>query len=750
MNLRLRLAMEWLAIGLFATAVVVATLFWRGTAGFDNLLYDQLTAVNRPAAGDQVLLITIDDPSLAALGQWPWDRAIHARLIEKLQSRNPRSITLDILLSEKASALSDEQLSSAMTSRAAPVFVPLHFSSPGSDGRAYDTVLPTSVYAGAASGIGHANILFDDDGIVRRTTSCFRADESSPAWPHLMDLVYRGKAGVPSPTSKADAKCSTGLLIPYSRRGAFAEISYADILAGDIPEEMVRGKDIIIGATATGMGDNFPTPNGEGGLLSGIEIMANMLGAIRRNDFIQSLQKPWVIGLSLLPSWLLLLGFLRWRPRTVLIMSLVSLVAILAISAGLLWKHIWFPPGSALLGVLLVYPLWGWRRLQAMSDFMRSELTALEQEGEVSPLPVRQNRTTDMVGRQSEALAIAIDHMRDLRRFVADTLADLPDPMFVTDPTGKVTLTNDLLTERLGRDISGIPLTEALDLMVLDEQRALVDSYLQKSGDTPTSAEFVRFVSKQGLTFVMRRSEVRSQSGALHGHIHYLTDITDLAQAEAEREQVLQLLSHDMRAPQSTIIALLDREIDEDAKKRIERNARRTMQLAQDFVEIARMGETEFVGEDVLLADLVREAADSLWPLAQERGIKFAFGDSSNAAFVMAEPDSLQRAVCNLIDNAIKFSPDNGLVGIAVSRDAGEKIVITISDQGEGIAPDVLPNLFRRFVASGEQTGRVKGVGLGLTFVQAVIERHRGTVQARNNAEGGAAFVITLPEAPES
>jgi signal transduction histidine kinase len=173
------------------------------------------------------------------------------------------------------------------------------------------------------------------------------------------------------------------------------------------------------------------------------------------------------------------------------------------------------------------------------------------------------------------------------------------------------------------------------------------------------------------------------------------------------------------------------------------------MQLAQDFVEIARMGETEFAGEDVLLADLVREAADGLWPLAQERGIKFAFGDSSNAAFVLAEPDSLQRAICNLIDNAIKFSPDDSMIGIAISRDTEGKIVVTISDQGQGIAPDVLPNLFQRFVASSEQKGRVKGIGLGLTFVQAVIERHGGTIQARNNVEGGAAFVVTLPEAPD-
>ncbi len=746
MKLRLRLAIEWIGIGLLATAIVTGALFWRGTTSFDNLLYDRLSAVGRPSADQHVLLVSIDDPSLAALGKWPWDRSLHARLIEKLQAKQPRSIALDILLSESEG--NDQQLAAAIASGPAPVFMPLHFVTPGSNGRAYDTIAPASSFAASAKAIGHVNVLFDDDGIVRRTELCFEPDAGGTRWPHLMELVYRGNDEPHSRAAKSDASCNQNLLIPYARRGGFSEISYADILAGDLPDEMVRGKDIIIGASAAGMGDNFPTPNGENGLLSGVEIMANMLGALRRDDFIKPLPMAWIIALSLIPLWLLLIGFLRWRPRVVLVMSLFSLAAILTASAGLLWRHIWFPPGAALLGVLLVYPLWGWRRLQAMSDFMSSELQALEREGEVNPVPIAQSRATDLVGRQSEALAGAIDHMRDLRRFVADTLADLPDPMFVTGPDECITLTNRLLDDRLGNNVTGLKLSKALDQIVIGHQRSMVDAYLAKSNHE--GPEFVRFLSPLGQTFVMRRSEVRSDSGILHGHIHYLTDITALARAETEREEVLQLLSHDMRAPQSTIIALLDGDIDADAKKRIERNARRTMQLAQDFVEIARMAETEFEGEDIILADCIREAADGLWPLARERGIKFTFGDSSNGAFVKAEPDSLSRAACNLIDNAIKFSPDNEVVDIAISRDPSSNIVVTISDHGEGIAPELLANLFSRFATGGDQRSRVKGTGLGLTFVQAVIERHGGMVTARNAEEGGARFIFTLPEAPEA
>lgn len=745
MNLRLRLALEWLGIGLLATAIVMAALAWRGASSFDNLLYDRLTAANRAPADPQILLVTIDDQSLQRLGKWPWDRSVHARLIDRIQATSPRTITLDVLLPEASP--SDAALAVSMSAGPTPVFLPIHFLSPGPDGKAFDTVTPTTVLANAAAGLGHVNLVLDEDGVVRRTELCFQPDPKARNWPHLMTLVDRFATNRATIPAKPSGACSKTSLIPFARRGEFAEISYADVLAGNVPDALMRNKDIIVGATAAGMGDNYPTPNGGGGLLSGVEIMANVLGALRRDDFIQSLSAPWIFVLSLLPLWLLLIGFLRWRPRVVLTMSLLSLAAVLAASAALLSARIWFPPGAALLGVLLVYPLWGWRRLQAMSDFMGSELKALEAEGEVAVIPLAPGRGTDLVARQSEALAGAIDHMRDLRRFVADTLADLPDPMFVTDPDGRVTLTNRLLDDRLGLNLDGKETSDALDLLVDTAHRPMVEDYLEKADDH--KREFIRFSSPLGHTFVMRRSSVRSNAGVLHGYIHYLTDITALARAEAEREEVLQLLSHDMRAPQSTIIALLDGDIDADAKKRIERNARRTMQLAQDFVEIARMAETEFEGEDVLLADCVREAADGLWPLARERGIKFAFGDSSNGAFVVAEPDNLSRAFCNLVDNAIKFSPDNGVIDIAISREGPARtIAVTITDQGHGISEDVLPNLFSRF-ASTENGARAKGIGLGLTFVKAVTERHNGSISARNNPGGGASFTVTLPQAPD-
>ena len=749
MNLRLRLIVEWLAIALLSSLAVVLALQWRGTSAFDYLFYDQLSGLSRPVADPDILLVTIDDPSIQSIGKWPWPRSSHAALLTKLQAAKPKAVLLDILLSEPDLAADDAVLAAAMQ-QGSPVFIPMHFVSPGSDGRDYDVVLPIKPIANAATGIGQVNVEFDKDGVVRRAILCFPDGEKGLKWPHLAELVARID-GKPTRAYRSGDRCGSSVLIPYAPRGSFAEISYVDFLNGEVPADLISGRIVIIGATAVGMGDSYPVPLADGGLLSGAEIMANMYTAIKRDNFVKPLPFAATLTLSLLPVWLLLIGFLRLSPRWALIGSVTAVFTVLSASALLLGAQIWFPPGAAILGLFLVYPLWGWRRLQAMSDFMDAELGALEKEGEIVPVSPPTQLAADMVGRQSATLAGAIDHMRDLRRVIADTLEHLPDPMFVTDLDDKITLTNQQLDDRIEKDITGQMLTPALDDFVLPAHRRAVDAYLAKRAERGDAEEdeFVRFTSTAARTFVLRAAKILSDTNELRGYIHYLADITDLARAETDREEALQLLSHDMRAPQSAIIAMLPDLRDKNARVRIERHARRTMQLAQDFVQIARMGETEFTGLDLLLAELARDVADSLWPLAKERNITIEVVDHAGDAFVFAEADSLSRALTNLVDNAIKYSPDNGRIFIDVARVGSGLLELSVQDQGEGIDADLLPQLFTRFASGREGTSRVKSLGLGLAFVRAVAERHDGTVRAENNTSGGARFTLTLPEAVE-
>jgi len=151
--------------------------------------------------------------------------------------------------------------------------------------------------------------------------------------------------------------------------------------------------------------------------------------------------------------------------------------------------------------------------------------------------------------------------------------------------------------------------------------------------------------------------------------------------------------------------------------------------------------------------ELVEEANDSLWPLGQARSIRCEVDDQSDGAFVRVEPSSLYRSFVNLIDNAIKYSPDCGVVTMLIrvtELDRQAYVSVAISDQGEGISEEMLGQLFERFASDDRMAhSSIKGAGLGLNFVARVIARHGGHVRGENRWDGGACFTVLLPLAPD-
>lgn len=750
MRLRQRLGMEWLAVALLASCVVAALTYWDSLSRFDNLVYDQLSGIDRPAPPPEILIVKIDEDSLAAFGKWPWPRQRHAELFDQLAKEKPAAIGFDILLSEPGDAVDDANLAWAMAANR-KLFLPVHFVFPGSNGAEFDVKQPIPAMADAATGLGHVNLALDRDGVVRRAALCFGDKPSGAEWPHLIEQIYRSVNGQASAAYDRLEDCEQRLLMPLSQRGGFASISYAALANGEVPGAFVTDKIILIGATANGLGDQYPVPLGDGGTLAGVEIMANLYGALARDDFVTPIPFLSQLALALLPVWILLVGFWRWRPRTTIMVSFALILAILLVSITLMQFALWFAPGTALVGVILVYPIWGWRRLQATSDFMDNELQNFHRSKIDIPIMRSELGPVDVITGQAEQLTHAISHVRDLRRFINDALSNLPDPMFITDLDGKVKFVNRLAQAGMEDGAQDLALDDMLNRFVSSEDLQEVKKYLDLK-NRPTKQGYVDFTSLDGQIFAMRRAPVVSDDGVLRGHIHYLADITEVAHAAQQREEVLQLLSHDMRAPQAAILALLDDQKKDETANRIEGHARRTLALADNFVGLARIDSSEFAGEDVLLAELVAEANDSLWPLGKARGIRCEVDDQSDGAFVSGEPSSLYRSFVNLIDNAIKYSPDGGSVSIVIrvtELDRQPFVSVAITDQGEGISEEMQGQLFERFASDDAMAhSSIKGAGLGLNFVAKVMERHGGHIRGENSRDGGACFTVLLPLAP--
>jgi PAS domain S-box-containing protein len=226
--------------------------------------------------------------------------------------------------------------------------------------------------------------------------------------------------------------------------------------------------------------------------------------------------------------------------------------------------------------------------------------------------------------------------------------------------------------------------------------------------------------------------------------------------ANRAKDEFLATLSHELRTPLNAIAGwtyllrqgALSPEQAEQALQVIERNTRMQAGLVDDLLDLSRIvtGKLRLEMRPLELGPVVNAALDVVRPAAEARQIRLETAVGRDVGVVLGDPSRLQQAVWNLLSNAVKFTPREGLVEVEVSR-TGWLARVTVTDNGKGISPELLPHLFERF-RQGDSTHarRHGGLGLGLAIVRHIVELHGGTVWAESAGDGhGSTFVIELP-----
>lgn len=735
--MRRRLLIEWCAILLLTVAIVGSLSISGGTARIDNAFYDLLIGFRAPPPSDRILLVTIDDRSIAALGRWPWPRDVHARMLRRLATAHPAAIAYDIFFTEPGRPSNDAELAKAAGS-AGTVLLPVLFDAPGHDGRPIDLTPPIAPIADAAAGLGQVALLPDDDGTAR--TAMLSIPVDGRPWPHLMELAYRLAEHHASPAFRRAALSGYPVAIPFQpATGGFRSVSFASMLAGEVPSAFVRDHIVLIGVTAGGLGDRYRVPLRQGGTMAGIEIQANLLNDLLADRLVHVLPMPARLLASLLPSLLLLTAFWWLAPNRALAFSGGLIAAVLGVPATMLaLGGLWLPPTPMLIGLLMVYPLWGWRRLQAIDRAIGEELTLFAHEAMPVPPSTPLTQRLDPVGGQAERLRASIAWMRDLRTLVVDTIEGVRDPLLVTGLDHRVLLANRPAHLLFGGDPVGQSLAKLLGS--LQDEPILPDALPSE------------IALGDGRTFSLRRSPLRSGEDIPRGWILLMADISTIREAERERAEAIEFLSHDMRSPQAAIITLLESGdgagLPRDIAGRVIGHARRTLALADNFVQLARLRATRYTPEEVDLSDIVIEAADALWPSAARRRIRIVTENVDRPWLLAGEHSALFRAVVNLLDNAVRLSPDHGAVRCGIES-AGDQVLCTVEDEGPGVPTNRIGSLFDRFGPTTDRRGGLSS-GLGLAYVRSVVERHGGVVRYEARLPTGARFLITLPLTPSA
>jgi signal transduction histidine kinase len=248
---------------------------------------------------------------------------------------------------------------------------------------------------------------------------------------------------------------------------------------------------------------------------------------------------------------------------------------------------------------------------------------------------------------------------------------------------------------------------------------------------------------------------------------------------QAQRD-FLANVSHDLKTPLTSIQgfsqAMLEGAIHDEqgydrAAQIINEEASHMSRLIQQLLSLARLDDGEALIERAPIApgELVKQVAEKLEPLVAEAKLELALSVAPNLPTIHGDEEHLEQALSNLIDNAIKYTPAGGRIGVVVQqlraksgkvvgqtelvcapprlRD-GHWVAICVHDTGTGISPEELPHVFERFYRADKSRGRTGGSGLGLAIAKQIVEAHGGAIGVSSKQGSGSCFSVFLPTRP--
>lgn len=734
-----RLMLEW---AILLALAIVGALYAQSTGltgRIDNQLFDRAAALATPEIDQDIVIVAIDDQSLSEQGTWPWSRALHAQMIDRLDAAGAELVVFDILFLDATDAEADTALADSIA-RSGSVFLPHTFTRRLNAVSGVDPLMPLPQLTAASAGVGHAVVEPDGDGILRRFDLMLQTDTST--FPHVAllvdDALRENGRGKGEGRSLASLDEGGEALVPFNPEAAFPQESASNVLAGSTISGFFKDKVVLVGATAQGMGDRYSVAAGTVGLMTGVGMQANLLNALQNDALITTtgLFVQGAVAVALL--FVLFMAFWHLPPRYVLVCAAGLAIAMLLASLILLGTaRIWFAPGAIIMTIILAYPLWSWRRLSNVSRYLDREANRLIAD---DPAPVA-SEGLDYVTRQIDQLRRLISTVRDSLTFLRQVIEAAPDAIVVLDRSGRIEMLNEKAMELF-------PAWTRLEEATFTELLLFSGARHEKSGS--------ELVTADGRTFLIARADMgRAMSADMSGEasdveagaIIALRDVSELRALDDERQQMLEFLSHDMRTPQVAIVGLTNQANrsgeNSDMVKRIRKQAERTLKLADDFVQLARLSTPKLQIADSDIGALLEEACDRAYAPSEAKQITIAQTLPEEPCFANVDASLIARMMDNLIGNAIKYSDAGTRICVSLSGCEKGLMVIEVSDEGPGLSDARLANPFARFGAHATHAG--PSAGLGLALVKRVVDIHKGTITLHSEPGEGTRFTITIP-----
>jgi len=333
----------------------------------------------------------------------------------------------------------------------------------------------------------------------------------------------------------------------------------------------------------------------------------------------------------------------------------------------------------------------------------------------------------------------------------------LPDPVLLLDSQKSIVAANQSALDLLGPHIKGRSLALAIrHPEVLDALTDVLDGGAQQQIG-------ISLLGPVRRNFDIQVASLAETAESSADAILIMHDMTATRNAEQMRADFVANVSHELRSPLSSLVGFIETlrgaaRDDESARDRfldiMDSESKRMARLIDDLLSLSKVEANEHILPEgkVDIGELIADVSNTLFARAAERQIKIDLPTHNSPLFVPGDRDELTEVFHNLLDNAVKYCPEDTRVGVGIEEIAripeigGTGVVISIADEGDGIPAEHLPRLTERFYRVDKGRSRTMGgTGLGLAIVKHIVNRHRGRMAIESTMGEGTVFRVYLP-----
>jgi PAS domain S-box-containing protein len=696
-------------------------------------------------ATGKVVLVAIDAKSIQETAKWPWPRSLHAKLIKKLTDAGATDIAFDIDFSARTTTKEDVALLKALIAAKGSIILP-SFKQSQKQGNhlkhehttnhkseiIYTNPLPMYLdHSWRAS----VNIFPTRNGLVHDIPyGHMQKDEFIPSLSSILAGIYN--------------QDNKQFHIDYSIQAkSVPTVSYVDVLNNKVRKEFFKGKKVIIGATATELGDHFVVPSQ--GIISG-----PLLQVLATETLLQNRQ------------------LVHTSFETTLITTFIFAVLIfwLSIKVDLANRLYTFVLASASIEIIALY-------LHLNTSLMiDTSLMHLCVAGYLVVALLNEIDFKNMLTQQSQ------QELENKKKIFEQVFKDSFTSTIITNKKGKIHFINTkalkLLNLENEKNLTGKHFSEILPVDIVTSTYQLLEQQINNTTlhySSHTEVETTDDTTKH-IEYIVSLSVLKDIKDNKPENIITFTfqDITakqqaELAQKEATlaainankaKTEFLTTMSHELRTPLNSILGFseiiqnqslgpdqMDKYI--DFASDIQNSGRQLLKVVNNILEVTKMesGSIQLHEEKCDLVDIIEDAIEETSYEFKGQSLNITFEHDQKIPGLLADANLCKKTFSAIISNAIKFSPTNEEIKIAVSKSPKGEVCISVADKGDGISKNEIENIFKPFYqVDSSKVRQYEGTGLGLTTANAYINLHRGSIKVDSILSKGTIMHIIFPK----